>query len=46
MCISPNHKELKKYFVDLCDKYGIIYRMSDIIKESKEHIKNTQMSLF
>jgi len=46
MCISLNHKELRKYFEELCDKYGILYKMSDIIEESKKYINNIQMSLF
>lgn len=46
MCSSPNQAELRKEFEKLCDKYGILYRMSDIIEESKKYIKTTQMSLF
>ncbi len=46
MCISLNHQKLRKYFEELCDKYGILYKMSDIIEESKKYINNIQMSLF
>ena len=46
MCVSPNYLVLKRHFEKLCRKYGILYRMSDIIKASKEYIKSTQMSLF
>lgn len=46
MCVSPNHKELRKHFEKLCDKYGILYKMDDIIKESRKYIKNIQLSLF
>jgi len=46
MCVSPMHKELRKHFEELCNKYGILYEMNDIIRESRKHIKTTQMSLF
>ena len=46
MCVSPIHKELRKHFKELCNKYGILYEMNDIIRESRKHIKTTQMSLF
>jgi len=46
MCVSPNHGVLKNHFEKLCDKYGILYKMSDIIKASKDYVKSTQMSLF
>ncbi len=46
MCTSPNYKKLKKHFEELCDKYGILYKMNDIIEESKKYINNIQMSLF
>jgi len=46
MCVSPIHKELRKHFEELCNKYGILYEMNDIIKESRKHITTTQMSLF
>ena len=44
--IIPNHKELKKYFTQLCEKYGILYRMNDIIDEARRYTKNKQMILF
>ena len=46
MCISLQHIELRKYFKQLCDKYGILYTMSDIIKGGREYIKKKQMVLF
>lgn len=45
-CRSPISKELWKLFVDECNKYGIIYRMKDIIKEYKKGYGNRQFSLF
>ena len=42
-----NYKLLYKVFTDECDKYGILYKMSDIIKAYKKEIKeNEQISLF
>ncbi len=45
-CASPNHDYLRNYFETLCRKYGILYKMSDIINESVKHIKREQLTLF
>ena len=46
-CAVPNYKRLYKIFTSLCDQYGILYNMSDIIKAYKKDIKdNEQMTLF
>ena len=46
-CTVPNYKKLYKIFTDECDKYGILYNMSDIIKAYKRDIKdNEQITLF
>lgn len=45
MCVSPNQKVLKEHFKKLCHKYGILYKMTDIITESKKYIKHEQISL-
>ena len=46
-CIVPNYKRLYKVFTDECNKYGILYNMSDIIKAYKKEIKsNEQITLF
>ncbi len=46
-CIVPNYKYLFKVFVDECNKYGILYKMSDIIKAyKKEIIGSEQLTLF
>ncbi len=46
-CPVPNYKRLYKILTDECDKYGILYNMTDIIKAYKKEIKeNEQMSLF
>ena len=45
MCSSPNHKELKKHFTTLCEKYGILYKMKDIVQGTKSHVKKQQLTL-
>ena len=46
-CAPLNYKELYKIFTDECDKYNILYNMSDIIKDYKKNIKESeQISLF
>lgn len=46
MCASLNHKVLKERFEKLCTKYGIVYRMKDIIKGMADTVKSEQVSLF
>lgn len=46
-CVVPGSTELYKIFTSECDKYGILYKMEDIIKAYKKEIKNNeQISLF
>ena len=46
-CPVPNYKQLYKIFTDECDKYGILYKMDDIIKAYQKEIKeNEQLKLF
>ena len=46
-CLVPNYKYLYDVFVTECKKYGILYKMEDIIKAyKKEIISNEQISLF
>lgn len=46
-CTTPNYKKLYKIFKEECDKYGILYRMKDIIKAyKKEKKEDEQISLF
>lgn len=46
-CLPPNYKYLYKVFTEECDKYGILYKMNDIIKAYKKEIKNNeQIALF
>lgn len=45
LCVSPNHKQLKKVFKEYCDKFGIVYKMEDIVRESKKYVKTTQFTL-
>ena len=46
-CLSPNYKHLYNVFANECNKYGILYKMDDIIKTYKKKIiDNEQISLF
>ena len=46
-CLVPNYKQLYKVFIDECDRYGILYKMNDIIRTyKKESTKDGQISLF
>ena len=46
-CLPPNYKYLYDVFVNECNKYGILYKMEDIIKAyKKEIVDNEQISLF
>ena len=46
-CLARNCKQLYKVFTDECDKYGILYKMNDIIKAyKKESTNDEQISLF
>lgn len=46
-CLVPNYKQLYKVFTDECDKYGILYKMNDIIRTYKKKSTNDgQISLF
>jgi hypothetical protein len=46
-CIVPNYKYLFKVFAEECNKYGILYKMGDIIKAYKKENENSeQISLF
>ena len=46
-CPVPDYRRLYKVFTTECDRYGILYRMEDIIKAYKKEIINSeQTSLF
>jgi len=46
ICGSLNHELLKNKFETLCQKYGIVYKMKDIIKGITDSVKSEQISLF
>lgn len=46
VCESLDHKTLKLEFESLCNKFGILYRMKDIIKGIADSVKRKQISLF
>lgn len=45
-CRSPNAKALWQLFQKECDKFGILYKMEDIIKGYKQGYGDNQLSLF
>ena len=46
-CLPQNYKYLYNVFVNECNKYGILYKMDDIIKAyKKKDASNEQISLF
>ncbi|MDP4181652.1 MAG: radical SAM protein [Bacillota bacterium] len=45
-CHSLKAKELWGLFQHKCNKYGILYKMDDIIRGYKDSYRNTQISLF
>lgn len=46
-CVVPNCKRLYKVFAEECEKYGILYRMDDIIKAYKKECETSeQITLF
>lgn len=46
VCNSPRAKELWRLFRAECQKYGILYRMPEIIDSYQQGYGNTQLSLF
>lgn len=45
-CRSPKANELWKLFKMECDRFGILYRMNDIIEAYRKGYGNNQLSLF
>ena len=45
-CRSPKAKELWKVFKRECDKFGILYKMQDIIDAYKKGYEDNQISMF
>ena len=45
-CSSPRSKQLWSIFTQECDRYGILYRMEDIIKTTQIGYGYEQLSLF
>ena len=46
VCPSPKSEELWKLFQKECDKYGMLYKMDDIIEGYTKGYGSTQLSLF
>lgn len=45
-CLSRNYNVLQEVFVDECNKYGLLYKMGDIIRSNKICNLYEQLSLF
>ena len=45
-CVVPNYKYLFKVFAEECNKYGILYKMEDIIKAYKKDNANIEQISF
>lgn len=45
-CTSPRARQLWKIFTEECDKYGILYNMTDIIRAYKLGYENTQLTFY
>lgn len=45
-CNSPKAKDLQRLFIKECTRLGLLYRMEDIIRESRKGYGYTQLSLF
>ncbi|MGL5415534.1 MAG: radical SAM protein [Clostridium sp.] len=46
ICPSPNHEKLMRIFKEECEKYNILYKMEDIIKDYKRDYEKTQIGFF
>ncbi|MGL5648369.1 MAG: radical SAM protein, partial [Clostridium sp.] len=46
ICPSPNHENLMRIFKEECEKYNILYKMEDIIKDYKRDYEKTQIGFF
>lgn len=45
-CKSPNFLELWNVFKEECNKYGLLYKMEDIIEEYKKRNEYEQITIF
>ncbi len=45
-CLVPNYKNIYKVFTDECNKYGILYKMNEIIKAYKKENTNCEQITF
>lgn len=45
-CQSKNRDKLRAVFIRECKKYGLLYKMEDIIKDYKKNMNFEQLSLF
>lgn len=45
-CVSPNVEDLWRCFTRECDRFGILYKMQDIIYASRQEYEAEQLSFF
>lgn len=45
-CVSPNSAALHRALTEECDRYGLLYNMSDIVKLSRKGLEHQQISFF
>ena len=45
-CYSLNAKHLSHVFIEECQRYGLLYKMEDIIQAYKKERQSIQLSLF
>lgn len=45
-CVSPNVEDLWRCFTRECDRFGILYKMQDIIYASRREYETEQLSFF
>lgn len=45
-CLSPEHQKLSEVFKNACEKYSIVYKMSEIVKAAEDNVQIQQLPLF
>lgn len=45
-CFSPHSETLNATFIEECGRYGLLYKMDDIVKLTREGYQSQQMTLF
>lgn len=45
-CVSPRHRQLRKVLAEACRRYGLLYKLPDILAAQKSPYEQPQMRLF